>query len=133
MELTAEDFYLLFCNRKFKKVIEPLADDLTGMYFVLRILQDNKNELLAGDISSFFGVSTARTAVVLKTLSRKGYVKTFKSILDRRKTIVRITEKGIAVLNARTSKIIEKINEPLSKLSEEEKISFYQVLSKILN
>lgn len=132
MRPTACDFYDLFCNNKFKKITESIQDGFSGMYFVLRILAEN-TQLIAGDISEMFGVSTARTAVIITTLEKKGYVVKSKSVNDARKTVVSITEKGRLVLNGRINKIFNTVNEFLSKLSDEEVNKFYIILKKLLN
>lgn len=132
MDLTAKDFYLLFCNHKFKKVTETIQDGFSGMYFVLRILSDAPNGLSAGEISKMFNVSTARTAVILATLKKKGYIVKSKCSLDARKTIVRITEKGTNVINERKEKLFNSIDNFLEKLTHEEKQNFYSTLEKLL-
>lgn len=131
MELTANDFYNLFCNREFKKISEPILDGFSGMYFVLKILAEH-DHLIAGDISEIFGVSTARTAVILSTLEKKGYVIKNKSVSDARKTVVSITERGQTVLKERVDKICNTVNHFLSKLNEEEVQKLFSILKKLL-
>lgn len=132
MELTAEDFYLLFANHNFKRVTEDIKEDFSGMYFVLKILDDAGQEMSAGDISEIFGVSTARTAVILSTLKMKGLINKTKHSLDARKTIVTITNKGKELLNNRKEILFGKINYFLGKLNSEEKNTFYNLLKKLL-
>lgn len=132
MNKTAQDFYLLFSSHKFKKVNDCLQDGFSGMYVVLKIIEDAEQELSAGDISEIFGVSTARTAVVLTTLEKREYIKKSKSDLDARKTIVKITEKGSKILNERKEELFFTINQFLSKLSEEETNNLYKIIEKIL-
>lgn len=133
MAKTANDFYLLFCNNEFKKVTETINDGFSGMYFVLKILSDTSKEFSAGDISETFQVSTARTAVILKTLEGKGYIIKSKSKNDARKTIVKITDKGTEILNERISVLLSKINGYLSKLNDYECENFYEILKKLLS
>ncbi len=133
MGKTAEDFYQLFSNHKFKKVADTLQDGFSGMYVVLKIIQDAEKELSAGDISDIFGVTTARTAVVLTTLEKKEYIIKSKSENDARKTIVKITEKGNIALETRKNELFFAINAFLNKLSEEEKNNLYKIVEKLLN
>lgn len=132
MDLAAKDFYLLFCNHKFKKVTEIIQDGFSGMYFVLRILSDAPNGLSAGEISKTFKVSTARTAVILATLKKKGYIVKSKCSLDARKTIVQITEKGRKAVEERKNKLFGSIDNFLKKLTEDEKQNLYSTLDKLL-
>lgn len=132
MKLSAKEFYLLFTNHKFKKVTETLQDGLSGMYFVLRILSDAENELSAGDIAAAFNVTTARTAVILSTLEKKGFITKSKSSQDARRTIVKITEDGKAALEERKNKLFVEVDSFLSKLTKGEVKEFYKILQKLL-
>lgn len=132
MRLSANDFYLLFSNHKFKKVTETLQDGFTGMYFVLRILEDAENELSAGDIAEAFNVTTARTAVILATLEKKGFITKTKSSQDARRTIVKITDAGKSALEERKEKVFVAVDGFLSKLTKGEVKDFYKILQKLL-
>lgn len=132
MRPTAQDIYFLIGDYRFKKVTEILHDGTTGMYVVLKILDDNK-ELSAGDVSEALGVTTARTAVILKTLEKKGLVKKTKSETDARKTIVKITNAGLLSLNERKQKIIGTIENYMSVLNDNDAKNFYDILQKLLN
>lgn len=130
MKPTAQDFYSVFCNHKLKKVSETLRDGFSGMYVVLRILDEAESELSAGDISEIFGVTTARTAVILKTLEQKGYVSK-RSGDDARITMVKITAEGRAALNTRKEKVFVEVDGFLDKLTDEEATTLYNILKKI--
>lgn len=132
MQLTSQDFYMLFCNHKFKKISETIQDGFSGMYFVLRLLSESKDFLLAGDISQLFQVTTARTAVILNTLEKKGFVSKSKCEDDARKTKVEITSLGIEALIERKKKILGTIEHFLNKLDETEKVQFFDILKKLL-
>ncbi len=133
MKKNAKDFYLLFCNSKFRNVSETIQEGFSGMYYVLKILSDSNSELSAGDISNEFEVSTARTAVILNTLERKGYIKKSKSIQDGRKTIVLLTEEGSNALQIRKNKILSVLDTYINKLNKQETDEFYFLLEKILS
>lgn len=133
MGLNSQDFYLLFSSGKFRKVSEIVQDGFSGMYYVLKILADAKSELSAGNISETFGVSTARTAVILNTLEKKGYIVKSKSKVDARKTIVKLTKSGETILNERKKIILNFIDEFLQKLDDSEKSDFYKLLIKLIS
>lgn len=132
METTAQDFYLLFCDHKIKKVSDVIQDGFSGMYLVLRFLGEEKKEYSAGDLSQMLGLTTARTAVILLTLKKKGYIVRSKSQEDARKTIVKITPKGAAALEERKAKIFDKIDSFLKKLDEHEIGQLFHILEKLL-
>lgn len=127
-----QDFYLLFCNHNFKNIVDTIQDGFCGMFFVLKIVLDANKELSAGDISQMFNVTTARTAVVLSALEKKGYITKQKSTTDARKTIVNITELGKQILEERKTKLFATLEGFLSKLSQNELQSFYGILKKLL-
>lgn len=133
MNKSAQDFYFLFSNHKFKKVTDVLQDGFSGMYVVLKIIKDAERELSAGDISDIFGVTTARTAVVLTTLEKKEYIIKSKSANDARKTIVKITPKGNKVLEERKDELFVAINAFLSKLNANEIDNLYKIIEKLLD
>lgn len=129
---TAQDIYFLLSNSKLKKIAEIFQDGFTGMFVVLKILDNAKKELSAGDISEMFGVTTARTAVVLNVLEKKGYINKTKSSLDARKTIVKLTDKGLTSLNERKQKIINAIEHLMSCLDNNDIKNFYNILQKLI-
>lgn len=133
MQPNANDFYNLICNGNFKRITDAIQDGFSGMYYVLRILHNAKEKLLAGDISDIFGVTTARTAVILSTLEKKGYIEKSKSDNDARKTLVVITPKGREAIEARKRKIFSEIDRFLTKLTSKEVASFYNILHKLLS
>lgn len=132
MNPSPQDFFNLVCNNSFKRISEIIQDGFSGMYFVLRLLSDAKEKLLAGDISEQFGVTTARTAVILATLEKKGLIEKNKSEEDGRKTFVEITNLGTQIIEKRKAEILEKIGFFLNKLSDDEKSNFYSILQKLL-
>lgn len=132
MRQTAQNFYLLFSNHKFRKVTDVLSDGVSGMCVVLKILSDAQKELSAGDISDIFGVSTARTAVILNTLEKKGLISKSKSEEDARKTIVSITDEGRKTLEERKKILFFEIDKFLGKLDERETQELYNILQKLL-
>lgn len=95
------------------------------------VFLEQKKEVSAGDISSFLNVSTARIAVLLKNLEKKDLIKKSSSQTDKRKTIVRLTEKGKK--NCRTLKksLIEKINNFFLFLGEEDTKNFLRLTQKM--
>lgn len=133
MKPTPQDFYTIFCNCKFRKVVEMMQEGFSGMFFVLKILENAEEGLLAGDISAVFGVTTARTAVILATLERKGYIHKARGKDDARKTIVTITERGSRALAERKARIFGELDLILQRLGERDADEMYHILQKLMS
>lgn len=133
MDIEAQDFYALFCDNKFKQISNVLQDGFSGIYLVLKLLHENKSALSAGDISASLGVSTARTAVALATLEKKGFIKKSKFHLDARKTMVELTQNGQLALLERKNELFDIMKKFLNKLDRDEKVCFYNIIKKLLS
>lgn len=131
MTLTAQELYSAICDQKVKKAIEFIQDGFYGMYFVLKILFSAQKELTAGDIAENFGVTTARTAVVLNSLAKKGFITRSKSKDDARKTIVSLTAEGEIALHERKAKLFSVIDSMMGKLDDNEKEQLFHILRKL--
>lgn len=132
MKPTAEDFYQLISNQGFKNILDIIHEGFTGMFFVLKKLAEGKTDMSAGDIADSFGVSTARTAVVLKNLENKGFVIKSKAEDDGRKTLVKISKNGTIALKDRMKNLLMSMENLLLKLSGEETTQLYNILQKLL-
>lgn len=132
MKLDGEDFYNLCSNNNFREIVEKIEDGYSGMFYILKILSEAKEELTAGDVTNKFGTSTARTAVALTNLEKKGYITRTKSESDQRQTIVKITGDGLIALNSRKNELFSNIHRYLEKLSTKEQKQLYQILQKLI-
>lgn len=132
MKLDGKDFYNLCSNNNFREIVEKIEDGYSGMFYILKILSEAKEELTAGDVTNKFGTSTARTAVALTNLEKKGYITRTKSESDQRQTIVKITGDGLIALNSRKNELFSNINRYLEKLSTKEQKQLYQILQKLI-
>lgn len=133
MKLNGEDFYNLCSNNNFRNIVEKIEDGYSGIYYILKILSEAKEELTAGDVTNKFGTSTARTAVALTTLEKKNYITKTKSEKDQRQTIVKITGDGLIALNARKTELFSNIDKYLGKLSTKESKQLYLILQKLIS
>ena len=115
-----------------KRVTTFFNEWTKGLYVILRLIDISEQEVVAGDISTSLGVSTARTAVALATLERKKWIKKHKSKLDARKTVVSLTDLGKNVLCEREEELKEIIVAFLDKLSDEEVLQFLNIIKKTL-
>lgn len=132
MQKDAEQFYALLSGVKSKKIKPLFSDGCTGMYAVLKIVNDADGCATAGEIARRLDVSTARVAVLLTTLQKKSWIRKEKSPSDSRKTLVFLTQEGAVALKKRKSEILELIDRLFSVLEESERASFYSTLQKLL-
>lgn len=126
----AQEFFKKLSTKNVGNIFSFLEDN-RGMYTILKFINEEEKNVLAGDISKSLKISTARVAVALSTLKKKGYVEKIKSHEDARKTIVTITQAGKRALEERQIKIIKNITNLLEKLSNRDSKILLEILSKL--
>ena len=95
MESEIEKLLKRLDNATLTDLVNKIDEKQRGEMFVLNFLYDHKNlEITPGDITSKYGVTSARTAKILNQLEEKEYVQRKKSNLDGRKYIIRWTSLG---------------------------------------
>lgn len=114
-----------------KNFVEKIDVKSKGLWIILHYISVSTGEVCAGDISKEFNVSTARTAVVLKTLAKKEYIETSVSDSDRRRVVVKITEKGRSVIQKAQDELIEFMKLLLDKVGEDDIKEFIRIVAKI--
>lgn len=127
-----EVFINLKCEN-FRKVLTTLEDGYKGLFVILKVIRDYQGKIIAGDISSKLGISTARVAVALKTLERKKYIIKHKAKEDARKTIVELTELGKKVLEDRENEILNLMDDLFDKIELEELQQLLNIINKLKN
>ena len=110
-----------------------IEEGIKGMLPVLKILYDSKNEITPKDIEDKLNITSARTARVLNQLQEKGYINRKKSKMDKRKTIVVLTEEGKSTALKHRSMFISYTDVMLKDITDEEKECFLNILNKMVN
>lgn len=110
-----------------------IEEGVKGMLPVLKILYDSKNEITPTDIGEKLNITSARTARVLNQLQEKGYINRIKSKMDKRKTIVVLTEEGKSTALKHRSMFISYMDVMLKDITAEEKECFLNILNKMVN
>ncbi len=77
-----------------ENIFKSVNDTNAGMGAVIRILNTSTQPVTAGVISQKMGVSTARTAVLLKKMLAKNLIVKEIDKDDARKTLVKLSELG---------------------------------------
>ncbi len=114
-----------------KNFLQRLGDNSRGTLALLLALSKTDKEVCAGDISKKFGVSTARVAIILKKLVKKGFIETGTSLDDRRKVIVKITDAGreeVAKCETEMTNIMATL---IRDVGEDDMNEFLRIFTKI--
>lgn len=101
------------------------------MYIVLKVIAETNKELIASDIAKILDVSIARVTVALKTLEERKLIVKEKSKIDKRKTIVFLTDLGYQTLENKYQKLIELVEKSLEKLTIEECEQLLNIYKKL--
>lgn len=132
-EKTAELLFNELKNKTFTSLAEVLNEFNRGEVGVLSYLAFDKNKATAGELSEKLNVTTARIASILNSLENKEFIKRKEDKLDKRKTIVVITDKGKQLAFKVKKEIIDKIIEVIKEVGYEEIIEYVNIALKIRN
>lgn len=108
-----------------------IEEGVKGMLPVLKILYDSKEEVTPKDIENKLGITSARTARVLNQLTEKKYISRIKSKVDKRKTIVVLTEEGKKTALHHRTMFISYVDLMLNGITDDEKEAFLSIMQKM--
>lgn len=111
--------------------VESLNEFSRGEAGVLGYLAFDKDEATAGELSEMLNVSTARIASILNSLENKKYIKRKVDCLDKRKTLVVITDMGMALAVNTKKEIINKIVKVINDVGYDEIKDYLNITLKI--
>ncbi len=100
-----------------------------SQFGVLEVLY-NKGDLRIGEIMEKILTTSGNITVVVKNLEKDGFIKKISDPLDRRSTIISITDKGRDVIEEILPDHIKNINNIFNILTDEEKIVLKDILKK---
>lgn len=102
-----------------------------GTGFILGYLMDAEETIVAGDLAKELNVSTARIAVLLNKLEKKGYVTRTASAEDARRTVVEITPAGRDLVNELREHILNKTMILIDQVGKQDLEEFLRISRKI--
>ena len=106
----------------------------SGMVFILNFLYDNEDkEIIAGDLAENLDVSTARVAKLLQKLEGKGFIFTHASDKDRRRTVVRLTQKGKIHTETKRREHDEQVIKIIDYVGVDDMETFIRIALKVRN
>lgn len=121
----------LICNESYcKQVNDRLKELLHGELAALLYLMDC-GTVSASQISKSLQVNTSRVAAILHQLEKKKYIQRASSPLDRRKTMISITDTGREYVVNRKSSTIVLYAQLLEQLGEEDTKAYLRITQKI--
>ena len=130
-EMAIEMFHALDCKRK-GPPFENMNTAIRGEMAVLRLLEEEKRTMSAGDISRALEMTTSRIAAVLASLVKKGLIIRQCDPGDRRRVLVSLTEQGVALCRKRKQRILEDMRKTLEALGEEDAAQFVRLLKRVV-
>ena len=104
---------------------------LTQMRVLMELEAISERQLPLKELESLLHVAQSTAAGIVVRLEQKGYVESFSDANDRRVKRVAITAAGMECCKNAQSHIKNMEVQLLSKLTEEEKIQFCNLLQKI--
>lgn len=125
---------LAFFLKKSSKELFDIVKSGHGESGVLQILLENeKNEkpLSSGDICAKMQLSSGRTALTLKSLELKRLIVRRADEKDKRRTLVKLTEKGKALAESTAKEVSAAVNKIVEKLGEKQAAEFIGMLATI--
>ncbi len=125
---------LAFFLKKSSKELFNIVKSGHGESGVLQILlenEKNKKPLSSGDICAKMQLSSGRTALTLKSLELKRLVVRRADEKDKRRTLVKLTEKGKALAESTAKEVSAAVNKIVEKLGEKQAAEFIGMLATI--
>lgn len=125
---------LAFFLKKSSKELFNIVKSGHGESGVLQILlenEKNKKPLSSGDICAKMQLSSGRTALTLKSLELKRLIVRRADEKDKRRILVKLTEKGKALAESTAKEVSAAVNKIVEKLGEKQAAEFIGMLATI--
>lgn len=110
---------------------EEVNAAMRGELAVLRLLEDEGRPLSAGEISRLLRMTTSRIAAVLGALDKKGMIVRSTDAKDRRRVLVTLTQKGVALGRRKKQTVIRSMSYTLSRLGEHDAREFVRLIQRV--
>ena len=128
----AEEFFwkMLHCKKSLVQIPQDCSQGETGTLSYLAFIE---NKITPSELSEKLGVSLPRIVSVLNSLEAKCLITKNIDNIDKRKTIINITEDGKKFVENRKDEAINKVAKVLEKLEDEEINEYIRLTEKIVN
>ncbi len=131
---TTEAFLEALKETYYNNEANESTDFLKGECRVLSYLNiDNKKGFRPSELSNCLNITTPRTASIIKSLEKKGYITREISNEDKRVAYVSITEKGSQYIEMKRERVCCFFDRSFIRLDENERDEFIRLLEKLAN
>ena len=112
--------------------VKELDKGESGILQTLFIYEEiHQKNLTPGELCAIQQLTSGRIASTLKNLEKKAFIKRMMAEDDRRKTIIKLTEKGKIVAKRIIDDIAMSINKMIHKLGEHDSQEFLRILNRL--
>lgn len=116
------------------EVIDGIRDILSGENsFLLLLLSCSSSPLTASFMAERLNITKGRITALISSLLDKEDIEITLDMKDRRKTLIRLTEKGRNRIETKIDEVNEKLEYLIRNLSEEEVNVLLNILEKVKN
>lgn len=122
-----EKMYIINRARPHKRLNECMQ----GEPFVMQYLAFHKGTALPSEISQFMNISSARIAVALNNLEKKGLITRRIDIHDRRRILVDMTPKGKMQVEKQKKLMLENFTRLISLLGEQDAKEYVRITGRL--
>jgi DNA-binding MarR family transcriptional regulator len=112
----------------FQKDPRAFSQGELGMMFLLDRIG---KETTAGSLSTALEVSTGRVASALKNLEKKNLIQRYVDPADRRRVLVKMTDRGKAFCEQKKEEGISKMEELLLRLGQEDAQELVRLMGRM--
>ncbi len=125
------DLLKRFTENMPRKLMTKMGKSNIGIGMALCYLKEVGRPVSAGEISRHMNVSTARVAVILRTMSEKGLIVKSVDASDARKVCVGLSEAGWERYRRMTDELVGFMAEIVERVGTERMELFLQIASEI--
>ena len=112
--------------------VKELDKGENGILQTLFIYEEiHQKNLTPGELCAIQQLTSGRIASTLKNLEKKAFIKRMMAEDDRRKMIIKLTEKGKIVAKRIIDDIAMSINKMIHKLGEHDSQEFLRILNRL--
>ncbi len=127
----AEEFLLKMQVLRKAAPHRNINEALQGESFVLRFIHCHNGDVLPSEISNEMEVSSARVAAALNSLENKGLITRQIDLSDRRKILVRLTDKGKEVAERHQREVIADTANLLQQMGEQDAKEYVRLIGRL--
>lgn len=114
------------------KMERTMSQVARGEILALNYLAANGNQAYPKELSRALMLTTARVAVMLKSLEGQEMITRTPDPSDSRQVVVCLTEKGIALVKERRTEMIYSVAKMLEALGEEDAKAYVRIQTRLI-